>query len=256
MKRKVWFAMFAGLVGCPLVAGAQQGAAPVVCVGTPQFAAGRAAAQNPGQGRGQAPAPARGTAPPPPDITTAEIRASSSRIEMDEDPGSPLATTVLMGLLPIRMNILIAQEEASAAIKIDKNDKASVLIANTKGAGSFSIDQRGRLLAVQRMAAANALTRTRRMHRRPPRSSIGAATENRREYFYRWFDAARTPGRSHRRQQGWCVLHSKVVCTTPLQRQDQSRWRRSAPTESRSAGQQDPLCNERCGSWSGGRGPW
>src|SRR5204862_1465064 len=73
MKRKVWLAMFAGLVGCPLVAGAQQGA-PVVCVGTPQFAAQAAiAAQNPGQGRGQAPAPARGTAPPPPDITTAEI---------------------------------------------------------------------------------------------------------------------------------------------------------------------------------------
>src|SRR5438309_6562546 len=83
MKRKVWFAIFAGLVGCPLVARAQQGAAPVVCVGTPQLAAqAAAAAQNPAQGRGQVPGPGRGAAPPPaaqaappppPDVTTAEI---------------------------------------------------------------------------------------------------------------------------------------------------------------------------------------
>jgi gluconolactonase len=156
MKRKVWFAMFAGLVGCPLVAGAQQGA-PVVCVGTPQFAAqAAAAAQNPGQGRAQAPVPARGTAPPPPDITTAEIpgviAAGLKWTKIWEALGNNADGIVA----DKNGNILIAQEEASAAIKIDKNDKASVLIANTKGAGSFSIDQQGRLLAVQRMAAANA----------------------------------------------------------------------------------------------------
>src|SRR6476659_8713907 len=151
MKRKVWFAIVAGLVGCPLVNGAQQGAAPVVCVGTPQFAAqAAAAAQNPGQARGQAPAPARGTAPPPPDITTAEIpgviAAGLKWTKIWEALGNNADGIVA----DKNGNILIAQEEASAAIKIDKNDKASVLIDNTRGAGSFSIDQQGRLLAVQR----------------------------------------------------------------------------------------------------------
>src|SRR5438093_3662784 len=158
MKRKVWFAIFAGLVGYPLVARAQQGAAPVVCVGTPQFAAqAAAAAQNPPQGRGQAPGPGRGAAPPPPpDVTTAEIpgviAAGLKWTKIWEALGNNAD-----GIVADKDgNLLIAQEEASAAIKIDKNDKASVLIANTQGAGSFAIDRQGRLLAVQRMAAANA----------------------------------------------------------------------------------------------------
>ena len=56
---------------------------------------------------------------------------------------------------------------------------------------------------------------------------FGAAAEDFGEYFYRWFDAARTPRRPHRRQQGWCVLHSGLSVLRRSERQDQSRWRGS-----------------------------
>jgi gluconolactonase len=47
-------------------------------------------------------------------------------------------------------NVLVAQEDYDAVLKIDKNDKASVLVSNAKGVGSLSIDREWRLYAAHR----------------------------------------------------------------------------------------------------------
>jgi gluconolactonase len=47
-------------------------------------------------------------------------------------------------------NALVAQEDYDAVLKIDKNDKASVLVANAKGVGSLSMDRQGRLYGAHR----------------------------------------------------------------------------------------------------------
>ena len=48
-------------------------------------------------------------------------------------------------------SLLIAQEDNSTVLKIDKDDKTSIYLADTHGAGSLSIDTQGRIWAVQRM---------------------------------------------------------------------------------------------------------
>src|SRR6267142_5225669 len=45
---------------------------------------------------------------------------------------------------------LVAQEDYDAVLRIDKNDKASVYLSNTKGIGSLSFDRQGRLYGVHR----------------------------------------------------------------------------------------------------------
>ena len=55
------------------------------------------------------------------------------------------------GIIPDKDgNALVAQEDYDAVLKIDKNDKASVAIANAKGIGSLSMDRQGRLYGVHR----------------------------------------------------------------------------------------------------------
>jgi len=46
--------------------------------------------------------------------------------------------------------LLFAQEQPNRVSKIDRNDKVSVFVENTRGAGSLAIDAQGRLLAAQR----------------------------------------------------------------------------------------------------------
>jgi gluconolactonase len=46
--------------------------------------------------------------------------------------------------------VLFAQEQPSHVGKLDKNDKFSVYVQNTHGAGALAIDSNGRLLAVER----------------------------------------------------------------------------------------------------------
>jgi gluconolactonase len=48
-------------------------------------------------------------------------------------------------------SLLIAQEDNSTILKIDKDDRTSIYLADTHGAGSLSIDAQGRIWAVQRM---------------------------------------------------------------------------------------------------------
>jgi hypothetical protein len=46
--------------------------------------------------------------------------------------------------------MLVAQEDYDTVLKIDKNNKASVAVANAKGVGSLSMDRQGRLYGVHR----------------------------------------------------------------------------------------------------------
>jgi gluconolactonase len=46
--------------------------------------------------------------------------------------------------------LLFAQEQPNRVSKLDKNDRVSVLLTGTHGAGSVAIDSRGRILAVER----------------------------------------------------------------------------------------------------------
>ena len=162
MRQRVSFAIFLGLAGWPLVASAQQGGAPapVVCFGTPQAAAAAAAAaQNPGRGRGgqgPAAAPATGVAPPAPDVTITAIPGVIAGGLKWTQIWEALGNNADGIVADKDGNVFIAQEELSAAIKIDKSDKASVFVANTQGGGSFAIDRQGRLLAIRRTAAAGA----------------------------------------------------------------------------------------------------
>jgi gluconolactonase len=46
--------------------------------------------------------------------------------------------------------VLFAQEQPNRVSKLDRNDRVSVVVADTHGAGSVAIDGRGRILAVER----------------------------------------------------------------------------------------------------------
>src|SRR5436190_5528271 len=46
--------------------------------------------------------------------------------------------------------LLFAQEQPSRIRKLDKNDKASVFLENTHGAGAIAIDSKGRILVAER----------------------------------------------------------------------------------------------------------
>jgi gluconolactonase len=55
------------------------------------------------------------------------------------------------GIIPDKDgSMLVAQEDYDAVLKIDKNDKASVLVSNAKGIGSLSMDRQGRLYGAHR----------------------------------------------------------------------------------------------------------
>jgi gluconolactonase len=47
-------------------------------------------------------------------------------------------------------NVLVAQEDFDAVLKIDKNDNASVFVSNAKGVGSLSMDRQGNLYGAHR----------------------------------------------------------------------------------------------------------
>lgn len=55
------------------------------------------------------------------------------------------------GIIPDKDgNVLVAQEDYDAVLKIDPNGKAFVLVANAKGIGSISMDRQGRLYGAHR----------------------------------------------------------------------------------------------------------
>jgi len=55
------------------------------------------------------------------------------------------------GIIPLKDgSVLVAQEDYDTVLKIDKDGKTSVQVANAKGIGSISMDQKGRLYGAHR----------------------------------------------------------------------------------------------------------
>ena len=93
-----------------------------------------------GQGRGQA-AP-RGEVTPIPGI----VAAGSKWTKVWQAGGNSAD-----GILADKDgNILVAQEDFDAVLRIDKDDKASVFVSNAKGVGSLSMDRQGNLYGAHR----------------------------------------------------------------------------------------------------------
>src|SRR5262245_46312410 len=155
MKVKVLLIFLVCLIVCGTnlpTARAQGGApGPVVCVGTPQFAAQAAAPPNPAPaGRGGAPPPAL-----PQDVTTTDIpgvvAGGLKWLQVWQGLGNNAD-----GIVADKAgDLLVAQEDMNSVLKIDKNNQASVLISSTQGGGSLAIDRQGRIFAVERMPPAN-----------------------------------------------------------------------------------------------------
>ncbi len=100
-----------------------------------------------GGGRGQGRGPA---APPAPrDLTINAIpgvvAAGGKWTKIWQQAGNSAD-----GIIPVKDGVLVAQEDYDTVLKIDKDGKTSVFVANAKGIGSISMDQKGRLYGAHR----------------------------------------------------------------------------------------------------------
>jgi len=99
-----------------------------------------------GRGPGRGP-----TAPPPPrDLTINAIpgvvAAGGKWSKVWQQAGNSAD-----GIIPYKGDsVLVAQEDYDTVLKIDKDGKTSVQVANAKGIGSISMDQKGRLYGAHR----------------------------------------------------------------------------------------------------------
>lgn len=169
MKSKAAFTIVGCLVGLALIVGqapAPQGQAaapqgPVVCQagGAPPPAQGRGQGQPQGQGQAQAQGQGRGGGQQPQgarDVTVTAIpgvvAAGVTWTQVWQGTGNNADGIVAAP----DGGLLLAQEDNSAVVKLDANDRASVFLSNTNRGGSLSIDRQGRIFAVQRMAQAGA----------------------------------------------------------------------------------------------------
>ena len=100
-----------------------------------------------GGGRG----PGRGTATPPAprDLTINAIpgvvAAGGKWSKIWQQAGNSAD-----GIIPYKDGVLVAQEDYDTVLKIDKDGKTSVQVANAKGIGSISMDEKGRLYGAHR----------------------------------------------------------------------------------------------------------
>jgi len=100
-----------------------------------------------GGGRG----PGRGTATPPAprDLTVNAIpgvvAAGGKWSKIWQQAGNSAD-----GIVPYKDGVLVAQEDYDTVLKIDKDGKTSVQVANAKGIGSISMDEKGRLYGAHR----------------------------------------------------------------------------------------------------------
>jgi gluconolactonase len=141
MTQKIVFSFFWLLVSTLLTgkAVAQGGAA-----GTPCVPPAPAPPPAPGGGRGPV------AQPVPRNVTVTEIpgvvAAGVKWTKVWQAAGNSAD-----GIIPDQDgNVLVAQEDYDAVLKIDKNDRASVYVSNAKGVGSLSMDRQGRLYGVHR----------------------------------------------------------------------------------------------------------
>jgi gluconolactonase len=113
------------------------------CIPPAQPAAGARGAQA-SQGRAQAPQPV----PRNLSITAIPgvVAAGGSWTKIWQAPGNSAD-----GIIPDKDgNVLVAQEDYDTVLRIDKNGKSSVAVANAKGVGSISMDRQGRLYGAHR----------------------------------------------------------------------------------------------------------
>lgn len=116
----------------------------------PEF---QAAARGAGAGRGQgsqARAGGQAQQPVPRDVTITEIPgvvgAGVKWTKIWQQAGNSAD-----GIIPDKDgNVLVAQEDYDAVLKIDQNGKPSVFVANAKGVGSIAMDRQGRLYGAHR----------------------------------------------------------------------------------------------------------
>jgi len=106
-------------------------------------------------------AAAHGQVPPPPAQQLGGPAGSLRTVTVADIPGVVAAgsqwklawqgTTNADGLVGTDDGgVLFAQEQPNRVSKLDRNDAVSVFVENTRGAGSVTIDARGRIIAAQR----------------------------------------------------------------------------------------------------------
>jgi gluconolactonase len=120
---------------------------------TPLVAAGMVLAQTSAPAPGPAPAQGRGRGPQGPrEVTVAAIPGIIAAGAQWKIVWQALGNNGdgLVGLPG--GSLLVAQNDLSQVLKIDKDDKASVYLTNTNTGGAISIDSQGRLLMVNRSA--------------------------------------------------------------------------------------------------------
>jgi gluconolactonase len=156
MTEKRRFVIFASVCGFALLLTQAQGQAPAQnqaasCIPVGQLTAagadGRGTGGVPARGAGQAqPSQARGSR----DATVTEIpgvvAAGAKWTKIWQQAGNSAD-----GIIPDKDgNVLVAQEDYDAVLKIDANGKASVFVTGAKGIGSVSMDRQGRLYGAHR----------------------------------------------------------------------------------------------------------
>lgn len=164
MKSRALLAVASWVVASALIldqASAAQGQAaaqtPVICQGqpgapqpqaaAPQGQPARGAGQGQAQGQGRGAAQAQG----PREVTVTAIpgiiAAGATFTQVFQTAGNNADGIVAAA----DGSLLVNQEDNNAVVRIDKDDKASVFLSQTRGSGSLSMDRQGRLLAVQRI---------------------------------------------------------------------------------------------------------
>src|SRR5579864_6362208 len=139
MKRK-----FVLVIASCLSALTESAAAQSSCIPAAEGAARGPAAGQGKQGRGPAPTPA------PRNLTITSIpgvvAAGGMWTKIWQQGGNSAD-----GIIPDKDgNVLVAQEDYDAVLRIDSNGKVSVAVANAKGIGSVSMDRQGRLYGAHR----------------------------------------------------------------------------------------------------------
>jgi gluconolactonase len=128
---------------------------PATCEGQPGAAPAAAGeGRGRGAGRGAAPAAPASTAPRAVTVTAIPgvIAAGAKFTQVWQTTGNNADGIVAM---PTDGSLLVNQEDNSAVLRIDKDDKVSVFLSDTHGSGSLSFNRMGQLLAVQRLAQPN-----------------------------------------------------------------------------------------------------
>jgi gluconolactonase len=158
MKRKSAFVFLSWLSALMVFCG--QARAQAFPAGQVQGSAAQTPAQTP---------PCRQPAPPTAQVAGARGRGAAIQ---GQPPSGNLAVTAIPGVVAAGAkwtkvwqaggnsadgiladkdgSVLVAQEDYDTVLRIDKNDKASVAVANAKGVGSLSMDRQGRLYGVHR----------------------------------------------------------------------------------------------------------